>query len=187
MNDEKFMKIVKNSIGILCCLCYNHNEDPSQGLIIRIISLGRQKELKKMKFVFTDKKVDFSPAVHEYAEKKISKNEADLFESAFFKVEENGSYYIYEDLFATQRNFAVKKIFKLLELSAGYLEPVLDFRIATAESYEGFGNGIKFPSHYAAYSGAAPHDVQNAPFSCPGFLPSAGSAVPAGSCRLCGP
>ena len=26
-----------------------------------------------MKFVFTDKKVDFSPAVHEYAEKKISK------------------------------------------------------------------------------------------------------------------
>ncbi len=98
---------------------------------------------------------DFLPRIAQFvAEKKISKNEADLFESAFFKVEENGSYYIYEDLFATQRNLAVKKIFKLLELSAGYLEPVLDFRIATAESYEGFGNGIKFPSHYAAYSGA---------------------------------
>ncbi len=88
------------------------------------------------------------------AAKKITQREKDFFESAFFKSEENGVYYPLEDLFATERNNAVKKIFRLLGISANMHEPVLDFLIKASPEYSGYGNIKKYPSCYASYDTA---------------------------------
>ena len=98
---------------------------------------------------------DFFPRIEALLSgKKITQKEYDFFKEAFFKVEENGSYYLYEDLFATQRNNAITKIFKLLEISSGILDPVLDFELNADSSYNGFGNEMKYPSCYASYDSA---------------------------------
>jgi hypothetical protein len=89
-----------------------------------------------------------------FENKKITEQELNFFKEAFFKVEENGFYYLYEDLFATQRNNAIKKIFKLLELPPSHSEQVLDFNIKTDGSYEGFGTKLKYPSYYYSYTSA---------------------------------
>lgn len=89
------------------------------------------------------------------ASKKITQKEYDFFKEAFFKVDENGYYYLHEDLFANARNQAIKKVFKSLEVSSGLLEPVLDFKLNAAESYTGFGNEMKYPTVYSSYDSAS--------------------------------
>lgn len=84
--------------------------------------------------------------------KKITQKDFDYFKEAFFKVDENGYYYLYEDLFANARNLAIKKIFKQLEVPSGYFEPVLDFDLAASDSYNGFGQRKKYPSVYLSYN-----------------------------------
>ena len=84
--------------------------------------------------------------------KKITQKDFDYFKEAFFKVDENGYYYLYEDLFANARNLAIKKIFKQLEVPSGYFEPVLDFDLAASDSYSGFGQRKKYPSVYLSYN-----------------------------------
>ena len=61
---------------------------------------------------------------------------------------------MYEDLFANTRNIAIKKIFKLLDVSGGMLEPVLDFKLNASDTYAGFGDKMKYPSVYSTYDGA---------------------------------
>ena len=98
---------------------------------------------------------DYLPRVEQLlSEKKITQKEYDFFTAAFFKVDENDFYYLYEDLFATARNAAIKKIYKLLEISPNNHEPVLDFRLNADDSYDGFGNVMKYPSVYLSYDGA---------------------------------
>ncbi len=98
---------------------------------------------------------DYLPGVEQLlSEKKITQKEYDFFIAAFFKVDENNFYYLYEDLFATARNAAIKKIYKLLEISPNNHEPVLDFRLNADDSYDGFGNVMKYPSVYLSYDGA---------------------------------
>ena len=107
------------------------------------------------RFAIAQFEQDFLPRAEGLlASKKITQKEFDFFKEAFFKVEENGSYYLYEDLFATQRNTAITKIFKLLEVSSGSLEPVLDFDLNADSSYSGFGNSMKYPTCYASYDSA---------------------------------
>jgi transglutaminase-like putative cysteine protease len=86
-------------------------------------------------------------------EKKISRRELELFEGSYFKVNENGNYYFIEDQFDTARNNAVLKIYRLLELSTGWMKQILDFNIKAAQGYDGFGNGvIKYPYTYSTYN-----------------------------------
>ncbi|MBQ3671385.1 MAG: hypothetical protein II921_07915 [Treponema sp.] len=89
-----------------------------------------------------------------FAEKKITKVEYEHFMGAFFKVDENGFYYQSEDLFATGRNNAILKIFKLLGMNPDYFEPVLDFVIKADDSYDGFGSTGKYPYAYMNYDSA---------------------------------
>lgn len=98
---------------------------------------------------------DYLPRVERLlVDKKITQKELDFFKEAFFKVSENNAYYLSEDLFATQRNNAITKIFKLLEVSSGYMEPVLDFNLNAEASYAGFGSKMKYPSQYSSYNNA---------------------------------
>ena len=77
----------------------------------------------------------------------------EYFKTSYYKVAENECYYYSEDQFDTQRNNAVLKIHKLLEISTGMLEPVLDFNIKTASGYSGYGRNIlKFPDTYSSYN-----------------------------------
>ncbi len=98
---------------------------------------------------------DFIPRAEQLvAAKRITEKELEYFKNAFFKVQENNSYYLYEDLFANTRNIAIKKIFKLLDVSGGMLEPVLDFKLNASDSYAGFGDKMKYPTVYSTYDGA---------------------------------
>lgn len=85
------------------------------------------------------------------ANKKITQKEFDDFSEAFFKIEENGRYYLAEDLFATSRNNVIKKILKLSNCSNDIHEPILTFEIKADSSYAGFGSKKKFPSTYSTY------------------------------------
>ena len=86
-------------------------------------------------------------------EKKATQTEFDFLESAYFKVQENGCYYIAEDLFAYPRNNAVTKIFKLLDINTGTFDNVFHFEVKAGDGYQGFGDGIvKFPSTYRSYN-----------------------------------
>ena len=87
-----------------------------------------------------------------FDKKKITKNELDFFEKSYFLVEENNRYYYTEDLFDNPRNSANTKILKLLERNTTRFENVLSFDVKAADSYEGFGKGIKrFPKMYITY------------------------------------
>lgn len=85
------------------------------------------------------------------ANKKITQKEFDDFSEAFFKIEENGRYYLSEDLFATSRNNAIKKILKLSDCPNNIHDPILTFEIKADSSYTGFGSKKKFPSTYSTY------------------------------------
>ena len=107
------------------------------------------------KFPIAQFEQDFLPRAEGLvASKKITQKEYDFFKEAFFKIEENRYYYLYEDLFANTRNLAIKKVFKTLEVSSESLEPVLDFKLNAAESYNGFGSEMKYPSVYSSYDSA---------------------------------
>lgn len=84
--------------------------------------------------------------------KKITQKDYDYFKNAFFKVEENQSYYLYEDLLDIPRNTAIKKVFKLLDLSPNIMEIVLDFNLNADSSYQGFGKILKYPYAYGSYN-----------------------------------
>ena len=88
-------------------------------------------------------------------ESKITEKELEYFKHSFYKVEENGCYYMYEDQFDTPRNNAVLKIQKLLDISVTTLENVLNFDIKAAAGYQGFGRGtLKYPYTFASYNQA---------------------------------
>ncbi len=85
-------------------------------------------------------------------EKKITAVELEHFKDYYFKVEENGRYYIKEDLFASVRNADAVKVIRLLLKDLAYSENVLYFDLISAEDYSGFGAGhIRFPSEYRTY------------------------------------
>ncbi|MHB9293858.1 hypothetical protein Holit_02977 [Hollandina sp. SP2] len=85
--------------------------------------------------------------------RKITEQELEHFKNSYYKVEDNGAYYFLEDQFDAPRNSAVMKIHKLLELSTGMLENVLDFKIKAASGYPGFGKGVtKYPYTFSTYN-----------------------------------
>lgn len=85
-------------------------------------------------------------------EKKIIQREYDYLERSYFKVLENGRYYLAEDLFDSARNAAVKKILKLVYKDSVFSETVLYFDIKASEGYEGYGNGaVRFPFAFKTY------------------------------------
>lgn len=87
------------------------------------------------------------------AEKKATQNEYDFLANAYFKIQENGCYYLAEDLFAHQRNNAVTKILKLLDENTGSFENVFYFEVKAADGYKGFGDGVvKYPTAYRSYN-----------------------------------
>ena len=89
------------------------------------------------------------------AEKKITKNEADLFVKSYYLVAENDRYYYAEDLFDNGRNMANSKILKLLERNTSRYENVLSFEVRAADDYAGFGaDGARFPQLYLGYQTA---------------------------------
>ncbi|GHU79107.1 hypothetical protein FACS189462_4570 [Spirochaetia bacterium] len=75
-------------------------------------------------------------------DRKITEKELELFKDSYFKIADNGSYYLAEDQFDTARNSAVLKIHKLLDISTNSLEQVLRFDVKAASGYQGFGSGI---------------------------------------------
>jgi hypothetical protein len=86
-------------------------------------------------------------------DKRITEDEFNLFREAYFKVEENNSYYFAEDQFDTAKNNAVLKVHRLLDLSTNYRESVLSFNIGASSGYSGFGSGIlKYPLTFSSYS-----------------------------------
>jgi hypothetical protein len=89
--------------------------------------------------------------------RKITEKEWEYFKNSYYKIEDNGAYYFLEDQFDTPRNNAMMKVHKLLELSTGMLESVLNFAIKAAPEYRGFGTGIlKYPFTFSSYN-----DVSN--------------------------
>jgi hypothetical protein len=86
-------------------------------------------------------------------ESKITEKELEYFKNSFYKVADNGYYYMREDQFDTPRNNAVLKIQKLLDISVTTLENVLNFNITAASGYQGFGNGVlKYPYTFSTYN-----------------------------------
>jgi hypothetical protein len=86
-------------------------------------------------------------------ESKITEKELEYFKNSFYKVADNGYYYMREDQFDAPRNNAVLKIQKLLDISVTTQENVLNFNITTASGYQGFGNGVlKYPYTFSTYN-----------------------------------
>jgi hypothetical protein len=89
-------------------------------------------------------------------DRRITEAEFNLFKGAYFKVQENGRYYLAEDQFDTPRNNAVLKVYQLLDISTISLESVLTFNIRAASGYRGFGVGVlKYPDTFGAYNQAS--------------------------------
>lgn len=90
-----------------------------------------------------------------FAGKKITEKELEHFKSAFYKEPDNGRYYLAEDQFATERNNAVDKILRLLELSPHWGIPIFKFGLVSDGHYAGYGAGVqKYPYAYSAYNAA---------------------------------
>ncbi|WP_296685906.1 transglutaminase domain-containing protein [Treponema sp. UBA3813] len=107
----------------------------------------------------------FPKAQNLLAQKKITKNEFDLFEKAYYFVEQNGKYYFDEDLFNNPRNSANTKILKLLERNTSRYETVLSFELKAAEDYSGFGKDVRrFPQMHGNYVNSSKIQV-NSPFT----------------------
>jgi hypothetical protein len=86
-------------------------------------------------------------------DRKITDKELEYFKASFYKVADNGYYYMLEDQFDTPRNNAVLKIQKLLDISVTMSENVLNFNIKAASGYQGFGNGVlKYPYTFSTYN-----------------------------------
>ncbi len=83
------------------------------------------------------------------AEKKISKTEAELFISSYYKVAENECYYFREDLFDTKRNAAVEKVLEKANVDINNFEEVISFEVYATEGYAGYGSDSnRFPIPY---------------------------------------
>ena len=86
-------------------------------------------------------------------ESAITEKELEYFKNSFYKVADNGCYYMYEDQFDAPRNNAVLKIQKLLDISVTMLENVINFNIQATSGYRGFGQGIlKYPYTFSTYN-----------------------------------
>lgn len=90
-------------------------------------------------------------------EKKVTQNEYDLLEASYEKVQKNGRYYILEDLFDSQRNSAVTKILKLLNMNTANYEEVLSVNIKAAKNYKGYNkekeySAGRFPLKYISHT-----------------------------------
>ena len=86
------------------------------------------------------------------AAKKITERELNLFRESFEKFGERQRYYFLEDLFAAERNRAVGKILKLLNVSADHYDELLYFDLKAAEGYAGYGTElVRFPHTYAPF------------------------------------
>jgi hypothetical protein len=85
--------------------------------------------------------------------KKITEQEFEFFKNSYYKVADNDSYYLLEDQFDIQRNAAVLKIHKLLDISTTSWEHILSFNIKAVPRYRGFENGVlKYPYAYSNYT-----------------------------------
>ena len=120
--------------------------------LYRISIIGRDPAMPKRSVFYSVSvmETDFLPVAEKLlAEKKITERELLLFKESFFKAEEQGRYYFLEDLFATERNRAVEKVFKLMDNPADYYDTLLYFDIKASEEYEGFGTDtFRFPILY---------------------------------------
>ncbi len=89
------------------------------------------------------------------AEKKITEKERDFFTASFYKEPDNSRYYAAEDQFATERNNAVDKILRLVEMDSHRSNPIFKFNLVSSAGYAGYGAGVKkYPYTYAAYNAA---------------------------------
>ena len=89
------------------------------------------------------------------AQKKITQKEYDFLAESYYKVKENGRYYLAEDLFATARNTAVTKTLKAISYNTNNFEETLSLDIKAGETYSGYGSGRgRFPLVYAGYADA---------------------------------
>ena len=72
-------------------------------------------------------------------------------------MQKNGRYYILEDLFDSQRNSAVTKILKLLNMNTANYEEVLSVNIKAAKNYKGYAKEKeystgRFPLKYISHT-----------------------------------
>ncbi len=83
------------------------------------------------------------------AEEKIKAEEYDLFKASYYKVEENGYYYLKEDLFDIKRNATVNKLLKEGDFNTKLFLDVLHVELKAADDYKGYGAvGNRFPKKY---------------------------------------
>lgn len=90
-------------------------------------------------------------------EKKIVQKEYELLEASYEKVQENGRYYILEDLFDVPRNNAITKILKLINMNTNNFEEVLSVNVKASSGYKGYGKNDaysagRFPLKYSSYT-----------------------------------
>ncbi|MBQ9538136.1 MAG: hypothetical protein IJU95_02605 [Treponema sp.] len=87
------------------------------------------------------------------AAKKITQRELDLFKESFEQAGGYHRYYFLEDQFATERNRAVEKVLKLLDVPADYYDDVLYFDLKADEGYTGFGDDVaRFPRVFVPFT-----------------------------------
>ena len=85
-----------------------------------------------------------------FIDRKITESERGHFIRSYYKVPEIGCYCLNEDQFDTERNAAVDKIFRLLEMNRGI--PIVRFTIMSDGSYKGYGRGMsKYPLAFGSY------------------------------------
>ncbi len=85
-----------------------------------------------------------------FIDRKITESERGHFIRSYYKVPEIGCYCLNEDQFDTERNAAVDKIIRLLEMSRGI--PIVRFTIMSDGSYKGYGRGMsKYPLAFGSY------------------------------------
>ena len=121
---------------------------------VYLYARNRGAIMNPYKFYISEFEQDILPRAQQLvADKKATQTEYDFLASAYFKVTENGWYYLAEDLFAYPRNNAVTKILKLLDENTGSFDNVFHFDISAADDYAGFGDGVvKFPTTYRSYN-----------------------------------
>ena len=84
------------------------------------------------------------------ADRKITETERGHLIRSYYKLPERGCYCLREDQFDTERNAAVDKIFRLLEMDRGI--PVARFTVMSDGSYKGYGRGMaKYPLAFGSY------------------------------------
>ena len=76
--------------------------------------------------------------------------DASYLQDSYFKVEDNGKYYLWEDQFAARKNASLSKIFALITPNSSG-EEVYSFTVKAGEDYKGCGTENKYPAVHDAF------------------------------------